>query len=61
MTSKLPINLADLLRLRTDEGERIDYKASWNPGAFVPIHFLTLVARKLALYPKRVLTCLKWV
>jgi len=31
MTSKLPINLADLLRQRTVEGERIEYKAGWNP------------------------------
>ena len=31
MTSKLPINLADLLRQRTIEGERIEYKAGWNP------------------------------
>ena len=31
MTSKFPINLADLLRQRTVEGERIEYKAAWNP------------------------------
>ncbi len=31
MTSKLPINLADLLRQRTVEGDRIEYKAGWNP------------------------------
>jgi predicted HTH transcriptional regulator len=31
MTSKLPINLTDLLRQRTVEGERIEYKAGWNP------------------------------
>lgn len=31
MTSKLPINLVDLLRQRTVEGERIEYKADWNP------------------------------
>lgn len=31
MPSKLPINLADLLRQRTVEGERIEYKAGWNP------------------------------
>lgn len=30
MTSKLPINLADLLRQRTVEGDRIEYKAGWN-------------------------------
>ena len=29
--NKLPINLADLLRQRTVEGERIEYKAGWNP------------------------------
>lgn len=37
MTSKLPINLTDLLRQRTVEGERIEYKAGWNPGAIVRI------------------------
>lgn len=31
--SKLPINLDDLLRQRTVEGERIEYKAGWNPDA----------------------------
>ena len=31
MTSKLPINLHDLLRQRTIEGERVEYKAGWNP------------------------------
>jgi len=31
MTSKLHINLEDLLRQRTVEGERIEYKAGWNP------------------------------
>ncbi len=31
MTPKLPVNLADLLRQRTVEGERIEYKADWNP------------------------------
>ena len=35
MTTKLPINLADLLRQRTVEGERIEYKAGWNPDAIV--------------------------
>ncbi|OFZ66570.1 MAG: hypothetical protein A2V79_03525 [Betaproteobacteria bacterium RBG_16_56_24] len=35
MTSKLPINLADLLRQRTVEGDRIEYKAGWNPDAIV--------------------------
>ena len=28
----LPINLDDLLRQRTVEGERIEYKAGWNPA-----------------------------
>lgn len=37
MNSKLPINLADLLRQRTVEGERIEYKAGWNPGAIARI------------------------
>ena len=31
MTSGLPINLHDLLRQRTIEGERVEYKAGWNP------------------------------
>lgn len=31
MPTKLPINLQDLLRQRTVEGERIEYKAGWNP------------------------------
>ena len=31
MTGKLPINLDRLLRQRTVEGERIEYKAGWNP------------------------------
>ena len=31
MANKLPINLFDLLRQRTVEGERIEYKAGWNP------------------------------
>jgi ATP-dependent DNA helicase RecG len=31
--SKLPINLEDLLRQRHVEGERIEYKAGWNPDA----------------------------
>lgn len=29
MTSKLLINLEDLLRQRTVEGDRIEYKAGW--------------------------------
>jgi len=35
MTSKLPINLEDLLRQRTVEGDRIEYKSGWNPDAIV--------------------------
>ena len=35
MRSKLPINLEDLLRQRTVEGERIEYKAGWNPDAII--------------------------
>lgn len=31
MPQKLPINPLDLLRQRTVEGERIEYKAGWNP------------------------------
>ncbi|MCL2644309.1 MAG: putative DNA binding domain-containing protein [Betaproteobacteria bacterium] len=33
--SKLPINLNDLLRQRTVEGERIEYKTGWNPDAII--------------------------
>ena len=33
MTGKLLINLHDLLRQRTIEGERVEYKAGWNPQA----------------------------
>ncbi len=35
MTNKLPLNLDDLLRQRTVEGDRIEYKAGWNPDAVV--------------------------
>ena len=35
MNTKLPINLNDLLRQRTVEGERIEYKAGWNPDAIL--------------------------
>ena len=35
MPSKLPINLEDLLRQRTVEGDRIEYKAGWNPDATI--------------------------
>ena len=31
MTGKLPINLHDLLRQRAVEGDRVEYKAGWNP------------------------------
>lgn len=33
MSSKLPLNLDDLIRQRTVEGDRIEYKAGWNPDA----------------------------
>jgi len=33
--SKLPINLEDLLRQRSVEGDRIEYKAGWNPDAII--------------------------
>ena len=33
--NQLPINLLDLLRQRTVEGERIEYKAGWNPDAII--------------------------
>ena len=33
--NNLPINLHDLLRQRTVEGERIEYKAGWNPDAII--------------------------
>lgn len=35
MSTKLPINLTDLLHQRTVEGERIEYKAGWNPDAII--------------------------
>lgn len=35
MLHKLPINLSDLLRQRTVEGERMEYKAGWNPDAII--------------------------
>ena len=31
MTGQLPININHLLRQRTVEGERVEYKAGWNP------------------------------
>jgi ATP-dependent DNA helicase RecG len=33
--TKLPINLDDLLRQRTVERDRIEYKAGWNPDAII--------------------------
>ncbi|MBX3302703.1 MAG: hypothetical protein KF693_10865 [Nitrospira sp.] len=33
--SKLPINLDDLLRQRTVDRDRIEYKAGWNPDAII--------------------------
>ncbi len=30
-SSKLPINVQDLVRQRTVERDRIEYKAGWNP------------------------------
>src|SRR3990167_389037 len=33
--TKLPINLEDLLRQRTVERDRIEYKAGWNPDAII--------------------------
>ena len=33
--SKLPINLEDLLRQRTVEQDRIEYKAGWNPDSII--------------------------
>ena len=35
MSRKLPLNLNDLLRQRTVEGDRIEYKTGWNPDAIV--------------------------
>jgi ATP-dependent DNA helicase RecG len=35
MPNPLPLNIADLLRQRTVEGERIETKAGWNPDAIV--------------------------
>ena len=35
MRKKLPINVADLLRRRSVESERIEYKAGWNPDAIL--------------------------
>lgn len=35
MLDKLPINIEDLLHQRSVEGERIEYKAGWNPDAIM--------------------------
>jgi hypothetical protein len=35
MPDKLPFHLDDLLRQRTVEGERIEYKAGWNPDPII--------------------------
>ncbi len=35
MQSKLPINLGDLLKSRTVENERIEYKSGWNPDPII--------------------------
>lgn len=35
MADRLPINLDDLLHQRRVEGERIEYKAGWNPDAII--------------------------
>ena len=35
MPDKLPLNLDDLLQQRKVEGERIEYKAGWNPDATI--------------------------
>ena len=35
MPAALPLNLEDLLHQRTVEGERIEYKAGWNPDAIL--------------------------
>ena len=38
----LPINITDLLRQRTVEGDRVEYKAGWNPE--VVLHTLCAFA-----------------
>lgn len=35
MSDRLPINVLDLLRQNTVEGERIEYKAGWNPEPII--------------------------
>ena len=39
MSTKLPINLTDLLSQRTVEGERIEYETGWNPEAIIRTAF----------------------
>lgn len=35
MTTKLPINLTNLLQQRTIESEHVEYKAGWNPESVI--------------------------
>ncbi|MGE0332338.1 MAG: helix-turn-helix domain-containing protein [Ramlibacter sp.] len=35
MPDKLPLYVLDLLRQHTQEGERTEYKAGWNPDAII--------------------------
>ncbi|MGZ3749065.1 MAG: Fic family protein [Pseudobdellovibrionaceae bacterium] len=35
MRSKIAVNLEDLLRQRSVEGDRIEYKAGWNPDSII--------------------------
>ena len=42
MTGKLPINIDNLLRQRTIESERLEYKAGWNPESV--LHTLSAFA-----------------
>ena len=47
MTGKLPINIDHLLRQRTVEGERIEYKARWNPKCVLhAIYYLSYEERE---------------
>ena len=55
MTSKLPINLENLLRQRQVEGERIEYKAGWNPDA------ISLRQWRSVLQPRVARHALPWV
>ena len=45
MTGQLPININHLRRQRTIEGERIEYKAGWNPQR--ELHTICAVANDL--------------